>query len=70
MILEGKGNRQGGLASADEWKLFNNKIISQLEHCAKEPDIISGVATTCVAVADDVAPCMINRNWPQRKFFR
>ena len=32
-------------------------MISQLEQCAKETDIISGVSTTCVAVVDDVAPC-------------
>ena len=32
-------------------------MIKQLEQCAKEPDFISGVPTSCVAVADDVAPC-------------
>ena len=32
-------------------------MIHQLEKNAKEPDIISGVSTSCVAVADDVAPC-------------
>ena len=26
-ISEGKGNRQGGLASGDEWKLDDNKMI-------------------------------------------
>ena len=57
VIQEGKGNRQGGLASADEWKLYNNEMVSQLEEYANEPDIISGVPTSCVAVADDVAPC-------------
>ena len=55
-ISEGKGNRQGGLASGDEWKLYNNQMIKQLEEAAAEDDIISGVSTSCVAVADDVAP--------------
>ena len=57
VIHEGKGNRQGGLASADEWKLYNNEMISQLEKYTGEPDAISGIPTSCVAVADDVAPC-------------
>ena len=57
VINEGKGNRQGGLASADEWKLYNNEMVRQLEQYASEPDTISGIATSCVAVADDVAPC-------------
>ena len=57
VIQEGKGNRQGGLASADEWKLYNNEMIRQLEKYAGEPDTISGIKTSCVAVADDVAPC-------------
>ena len=46
----------GGLASGDEWKLYNNKMIQQLEEAATESDRISGVSTSCVAVADDVAP--------------
>ena len=32
-------------------------MIQQLEQCAKEPDIIAGVPTSCVVIADDVAPC-------------
>jgi hypothetical protein len=32
-------------------------MVSQLEQYASEPDTISGIATSCVAVADDVAPC-------------
>ena len=56
-INEGKGNRQGGLASGDEWKLYNNAMIQQLEEEATENDKISGIPTSCVAVADDVAPC-------------
>ena len=56
-IDEGKGNRQGGLASGDEWKLYNNTVIKQLEEAALETGRISGISTSCVAVADDVAPC-------------
>ena len=57
VIYEGKGNCQGGLASADAWNLYNNEMISQLEEYASETDIISGTPTSCVAVAEDVAPC-------------
>ena len=56
-ISEGKGNRQGGLASGDEWKIYNNEMIKQLEIQATDLDKISGISTACVAVADDVAPC-------------
>ena len=62
VIHEGKGNRQGGLASADEWKLYNNNMISQLEEYAGEQDKISSIPTSCVAVADDVAPCATASN--------
>ena len=57
VIEEGKGNRQGGLASGDEWKIYNNEMIKQLEDAGTECDKISGISTSCVAVADDVAPC-------------
>ena len=56
-ISEGKGNRQGGLASGDEWKIYNNEMVKQLEMQATDSDKISGISTSCVAVADDVAPC-------------
>ena len=55
-IIESKGNRQGGKSSADEWKLYNNKMIADLELACTEEDLISGEPTTVVAVADDVAP--------------
>ena len=32
-------------------------MIKQLELCAKKPDFVSGIPTSCVAIADDVAPC-------------
>ena len=62
VIDEQKGNRQGGLASGDEWKIYNNEMIQQLEKAATEWDIISGISTSCVAVADDVAPCATAAN--------
>ena len=52
-VCEGKGNHQGGLASGDEWKLYNNEMIQQLEDAATALDRISGFSTSCVAVADD-----------------
>ena len=33
-------------------------MIQQLEDAATASDRISGVSTSCVAVADDVAPCV------------
>ena len=57
VIIEGKGDRQGGLASGDKWKIDNNDMIEQLEKVAFESDKISGITTSCVAVTDDVAPC-------------
>ena len=40
-IREGKGNRQGGLASGDELKLYNNQMIKQLEEEATISEKIS-----------------------------
>ena len=62
MIDEQKGNRQGGPARGDEWKIYNIEMIQQLEKAATEWDIICGISTSCVAVADDVAPCAIAAN--------
>ena len=56
-ISEGKGNRQGGLASGEESNLYNNKMIQQLEEEATQTNKISFIPTSCVAVADDVVPC-------------
>ena len=50
---ENKGNR---LSSADEWKLYNNEMIKNLELACTEEDYIAGVPTTVVAVAYHVAP--------------
>ena len=54
-ISEGKGNRQGGISSAEEWKIFNNEMIKDLENACKESDMVSNLPTNCVTVADDVA---------------
>ena len=56
LLMLCKRNRQCGLASGDEWKLYDNEMIQQLENAATASDRISGVSTSCVAVADDVAP--------------
>ena len=55
-ILEGKGNRQGGISSADEWKVYNNDMIKSIEDACTESDFVANIRTNCVAVADDVAP--------------
>ena len=62
MIDEQKGNHQGGLTSGDEWNIYNNEMIKQLEEAGTEFDKISGISTSCVAVADDVAPCATASN--------
>ena len=59
VIREAIGNRQGGYSSADEWKLYGNPMIKEIEANASEEDLIAGVATNVIAVADDVAPCAI-----------
>jgi hypothetical protein len=55
-ISEGKGNRQGGISSADEWKVYNNEMIKDIEGACTDSDMVSNLPTNCVAVADDVAP--------------
>ena len=57
VINEAIGNRQGGYSSADEWKLYGNPMIAELEEHGVKEDIISGAVTNVIAVADDVAPC-------------
>ena len=56
VIRESIGNRQGGYSSADEWKLYGNPMLKDLEEHSVAEDIIAGVATNVIAVADDVAP--------------
>ena len=62
VIDENIGNRQGGYSSADEWKVYGDPMIREIEdNCVKE-DIIAGAATNVIAVADDVAPCATGNN--------
>ena len=55
-ISEGKGNRQGGISSAEEWKLYNNDMIKAIEGACTDSDMVANLPTNCVTVADDVAP--------------
>ena len=57
VIQETIGNRQGGYSSADEWKLYGNAMLKNLEEHCGEKDIIAGMKTNVIAIADDVAPC-------------
>ena len=57
VINENIGNRQGGYSSADEWKVYGNPMIKEIEENGVEEDIIAGCVTNVIAVADDVAPC-------------
>ena len=59
-ISEGKGNLQGGISSAEEWKVYNNDMINDIEGACTESDTISNLPTNCVKVADDVAPIVIH----------
>jgi hypothetical protein len=59
VIQETIGNRQGGYSSADEWKVYGNPMIKELEENAVEEDFINGAVTNVIAVADDVAPCAV-----------
>jgi hypothetical protein len=62
VIEEAIGNRQGGYSSADEWKVYGNPMIKDLEDHGVKEDIIAGSVTNVIAVADDVAPCAIADN--------
>ena len=55
-IQEKKGNRQGGMSSAEEWKVYNNAMIADIEKACTENDMIENLQTNCVTVADDVVP--------------
>ena len=55
-ISEEKGNRQGGISSAEEWKIYNNEMIKDIEEACTQSDMVSNLPTNCVTVADDVAP--------------
>ena len=57
VIKEAIGNRQGGYSSAEEWKVYGNPMIKDLEAHSNKEDFIAGVATNVIVIADDVAPC-------------
>ena len=59
IIDESIGNRQGGYSSADEWKVYGNPMIKEIEENAVKEDFIAGAVTNVIAVADDVAPCAV-----------
>ena len=46
-------------SSADEWKVYGNPMIKELEENAVEEDFINGAVTNVIAVADDFAPCAV-----------
>ena len=62
VINENIGNRQGGYSSADEWKVYGNPMIQEIEKNGVDDDIIAGTVTNVIAVADDVAPCASGKN--------
>jgi hypothetical protein len=41
---------------ADEWKVYNNEMIKDIEGACTDSDRVSNLPTNCVAVAEDVAP--------------
>ena len=57
VINEDIGNKQGGYSSANEWKLYGNPMIADLELHGREEDLMAGSMTNTIAIADDVAPC-------------
>ena len=62
VIQEAIGNRQGGYSSADEWKVYGNPMLKDLEANTVADDFIANSATNVIAVADDVAPCAVADN--------
>ena len=62
VINKAIGNRQGGYSSADEWKVYGNPMLKDLEDHSVNEDIIAGTVTNVIAVADDVAPCAVADN--------
>ena len=57
VIQEATGNRQGGYYSADDWKLYGNPMLINLEEYCGNEDIIAGTKMNVITIADDVAPC-------------
>ena len=55
-IPESIGTRQGGKSAAEEYKLYNNEMVSDLELACTNTDMMAGHPTSVVALADDCAP--------------
>ena len=55
-IEESIGTRQGGKSAAEEFKLYNNEMVRDLELACPKTDIMAGHTTSVVALADDCAP--------------
>ena len=55
-IPESIGTRQGGKSAAEEYKLYNNEMVRELELACPETDFMAGHPTSVVALADDCAP--------------
>ena len=59
VIQEAIGNRQGGYSSKDEWKVYGNPMLKELEKNAIKEDFIAGAPTNVNPVDDDVATCSV-----------
>jgi hypothetical protein len=55
-IPESIGTRQGGKSAAEEYKLYNNEMVRDLELACPNTDFMAGHPTSVVALADDCAP--------------
>ena len=55
-IPESMGTRQGGKSAAEEFKLYNNEMVRDLELACSDTDMMAGHPTSVVALADDCAP--------------
>ena len=61
VIQEAIGNRQGGYSSKDEWKVYGNPMLKELEKNAIKEDFIAGAPTNVNPVDDDVATCSVGK---------
>ena len=55
-IPESIGTSQGGKSAAEEFKLYNNEMVKELELACPDTDFMAGHPTSVVALADDCAP--------------
>ena len=57
IIHEAVGNREGGYSSADEWKIYGNPMIKEIELHSQSEDYRANVGANVIAIADDVVSC-------------